>query len=381
MKPPVEIELRVDQHRHRPGELIEGQVVVTVNQAVQCQQLAIALQNTSSLLDADGNVVLQQDHGQTLIIDPHRQESWLSGIDPQALFAGDWDTDKQYCYPIELTVPGPASYQGRHFHHGWLLQCHALFDTESNQQVHATAIHPLQVIRLDSAGLHREIPSASSVQQLMEDAKDPPVGVLQGLVSHGFSICFVLFFGLIPMFSGAIAVILAILDGLGMFTVPALQENTDTLSLVCTGVVSCGFGCYMLPLLLDSLRGDCMQLYIAPLPLTPGDDVQFVAMIHRSLASSVESVTARIACTEHGAGPGTEETCEVLYQQQVSLPANIAVQQGTWLLFCGKFHLPADLPASIEGDFGDIEYTIHCDCTAYDDPVPLVSIDEALLVI
>ena len=137
----------------------------------------------------------------------------------------------------------------------------------------------------------------------------------------------------------------------------------------------------MLPLMLDSMRGDDMQLYITPRPLVPGDELQFVAMIHRSLADSFSEVTAHITCRENTAGPGTEETSEVLFQKQLAIPASVAVEAGRWLMLPGRLHLPADLPASITADFGDVEYTFLCECQAHDEPDPLVPIEETLLVV
>ena len=61
MHPPLDIQLIVDQHQHRSGTPIAGRVIVTVDEPLSCKQLAIALQNTSRLLDDKGEVVLEQD--------------------------------------------------------------------------------------------------------------------------------------------------------------------------------------------------------------------------------------------------------------------------------------------------------------------------------
>jgi hypothetical protein len=137
----------------------------------------------------------------------------------------------------------------------------------------------------------------------------------------------------------------------------------------------------MLPLMIDSMRGDDLQLYIAPRPLVPGDELQFVAMVRRTLADSISSIETRVTCRENAAGPGTEETSEVLFQLQLSIPAAAAVEEGPWLMLTGGFRLPHDLPASIEADFGDVEYTIYCECRGHDALEPLVSIEETLLVV
>jgi len=377
----LDIQLIVNQHQHRSGTPIEGRVLVTVHEPLDCKQLVIALQNTSRLLDDDGEVVLEQDFQQTLIVDPKRHGSWISGVDPCALYSGPWIVGRQHEYPFQLTAPQTAGYQGRHFQHHWLLQVHAVFVPESQETMHAMALHFLEITRGDPAGAEREIPAASNTLQLLEDARDPPLGMLEALLSYGSSILFILLFGLIPLVSGAAGVVLAILDTLKLFSLPFFDGNTDPVSLAITGACAFGFGCYMLPLMLDSMRGDDMQLYVAPRPLVPGEELQFVALVHRSLADSLSSVTARISCRENAAGPGVEETSELLFQKQLSIPASVAVEEGRWLMLCGRFHLPGDLPASIEADFGDVEYTIVCECHGHDDPEPLVSIEETLVVV
>ena len=61
MNTSLDIQLIVNQHQHRSGTPIEGRVLVTVHEPLDCKQLVIALQNTSRLLDDDGEVVLEQD--------------------------------------------------------------------------------------------------------------------------------------------------------------------------------------------------------------------------------------------------------------------------------------------------------------------------------
>ena len=381
MHPPLDIQLIVEQHQHRSGTPITGQVIVTVDEPLSCKQLAIALQNTSRLLDDRGEVVLEQDFQQTLVVDPLRHNSWISGVDPCALYNGPWVTGRQYEYPFELMAPENACYLGRHFQYHWLLQAHVVFEPDCGEQMHATALHLLEITRGSPASIKRETTAASSTQHLIEDAMDPPLGWPEKLVSHGSSMIFLVLFGVIPLVSGAAAVVLAISDTLGLFTLPLFAGNADPISLAFTGICAFGFGCYMLPLMLDSMRGDDMQLYITPHPLVPGDELQFVAMIHRSLADSFSDITAHITCRENTAGPGTEETSEVLFQKQLSIPVSVAVEAGRWLMVPGRLHLPPDLPASITADFGDVEYTFLCECQAHDEPAPLVSIEETLLVV
>jgi hypothetical protein len=50
-------------------------------------------------------------------------------------------------------------------------------------------------------------------------------------------------------------------------------------------------------------------------------------------------------------------------------------------MLTGEFHLPHDLPASIEADFGDVEYTIHCECKGHHEQESLVTIEETVLVV
>ena len=381
MNPPLEIELSVNRHQHQAGSSIDGNVLVTVHESLHCHQLAIALQNTSRLLDDQGEVVLEQDFQQTLIIDPRDSKAWISGIEPSALYDGPWAAGAQYNYPFQLTAPAAAGYLGRYFQHGWVLHAHAMIQQESEDQLHATAIHPLEITRSSHALLEREIPPPNDTQQLLEDAHDPPSGFTETILAHGSSFLFLTLFGVIPLVSGGLAVVLAILDTTGIFTLPFFEGHSDTLSVVFSGLAAFGFGCYMLPLMLDSMRGDDLQLYIAPCPLAPGDELQFVAMVHRSLADSISSIEAQIICRENAAGPGTEETSEVLFRQQLSIPVGVAVEEGPWLMLTGEFHLPHDLPASIEADFGDVEYTIHCECKGHHEQESLVTIEETVLVV
>ena len=381
MKSPLEIELTVNRHPHQAGSPIDGNLLVTTHESLHCHQLAIALQNSSCLLDGQGEVVLEQDFQQTLIIDPRDRKAWISGIDPIALFDGPWKAGTQYNYPFQLTAPSAAGYQGTHFQHGWLLHAHAMVQVEGEAQVHATAIHPLDITRGPHTLLEREIPPPDDTQQLLKDAHDPRAGFTETILAHGSSFLFLTLFGVIPLVSGGLAVVLAILDSTGIFTFPFFEGHSDTLSVVFSGLAAFGFGCYMLPLMLDSMRGDDLQLYIAPRPLAPGDELQFVAMVRRSLADSISSIEARVICRENAAGPGTEETSEILFQQQLSIPANVAVAEGPWLMLTGEFHLPHDLPASIEADFGDVEYTIYCECKGHNEQESLVAIEETVLVV
>jgi hypothetical protein len=59
----------------------------------------------------------------------------------------------------------------------------------------------------------------------------------------------------------------------------------------------------------------------------------------------------------------------------------VAVEEGPWLMLTGGLHLPHDLPASIEADYGDVEYTIHCECRGHDGLEPLVVIEETVRVV
>ena len=96
MKPPLEIKLTVNRPQHRAGSPIDGNLLVTTHESLHCHQLAIALQNSSCLLDGQGEVVLEQDFQQTLIIDPRDRKAWVSGIDPSARYEGPWKAGAQY---------------------------------------------------------------------------------------------------------------------------------------------------------------------------------------------------------------------------------------------------------------------------------------------
>jgi hypothetical protein len=377
----LNIQLEQDEQPFRPPQSISGTVVVQSEAQLECEMLAVALQHASQVRADDDTIVLEQDYQNTLLVDPGNPQAWLSGQQPQQLFQGAWAPGQSQSYPFQLETPSPPGYLGTHFELTWLVHVHAMIRNSEGEQIHCTALQRVEIVRDTASPLPRDTPAALDQQALISAAAGPEIGLASQLISLTTYLGILILLGILPLVSGAGIVAFTLLKAAGAIDFEVLGGNNDAISLVFSGVAAFVFGCYMLPFLWRARHVDDMQLYVAPSPVRPGEKLQFVAMLHKTFLAEVDFLQIRMQGMEFAAGPGTDELQHSILDDQLELPASIGVRQGPWLMYCGEFDLPEDLPSSIQADFGQLEYRLECNAHNRDDDEPLVELEETINVV